>query len=95
MAAGEDVWRERAETAEAQITTAKEATENVRAKMRSFSETFGIKGTMSGDLRINFDKLVEVIGVEQALELRKIIDEKYHIRGAPGEKPKITVPLTT
>ena len=42
-------------------------------------------------LEIDFDKFVPALGVEGALELRRIIDETWRVSGAPGEKPRLKV----
>lgn len=85
----EDMWRERAESAEAKVATAQQATEQVKEKIKFLNTEFGIKPAYSGTIKIDYDKLVEGIGIEGALELRGVIDRKYSISGAPGEKPRV------
>jgi len=82
----------RAQSAEARIETAREAGEQLKAKLRSLTETFGIKTGFSGNMSIDYDMLVENLGAEQALILRGIIDKHYAISGEPGDKPKIRMP---
>jgi hypothetical protein len=60
-------------------------------RVKEFKATFGIKEKANGEIHIDFEKLVENIGMEGAFELRQIIDERYHISGKPGEKPHLRV----
>ncbi len=86
----ESDWIHRAQTAEARLKTLEQQIEPVKIKVQHFKESWGIKeSNQDGSYKINFDKFAENLGMEQALELRAIIDEKYGISGAPGEKPKV------
>lgn len=40
-------------------------------------------------------EFVEALGFDEALALRKMIDEHYKITGAPGEKPRVKVSAAT
>ena len=92
---GDSYWVDRAQTAEAQLNTLKEAYGPALDRVKEFKTNFGVKERSNGTIDIDFDKLVGRLGVEAALELRGIIDEKYNISGAAGEKPKIRVKAET
>ena len=85
----EEMWMNRAQTAEAQITTIKEASEDAIKRIKEFKANFGVRERSNGEIQIDWDKFVDNIGVEGALELRKIIDDKYNISGEAGDKPRI------
>jgi len=87
-------WRERANAAEALVQTVNEGNARLQEQLRGFMEEFGLKNVQNGKMRVNYDRLAEGIGIEGALELRAIIDNKYSITGKPGEKPKVRMPLT-
>lgn len=87
----EQAWMERAQNAEALLQTSAENTARLKEKLRGFTEMFGIKQSMEHGISIDFDRLVDNLGIEKSLELRAIIDEKYSISGAAGEKPRVTV----
>ena len=57
--------------------------------MKTFKANFGIKERADGEIVIDFDKFADRLGVEAALELRRVIDERYHVSGEPGKKPRI------
>ena len=57
--------------------------------LRAIKTPFGIKTGFSGGFQIDYEKLVENLGLEQALILRAVIDEKWRVSGGPGEKPKV------
>lgn len=80
-------WRERAETAEAKLSTQQQVHEMAVGRVKQFKGNFGVRERSNGEIIVDFDKLVERIGIEGALELRKIIDERYQISGEPGKKP--------
>ena len=84
-------WVERAQSAEARLNTLKGAYEPALEKVQQFKTAFGVRERSDGTIDVDFDQFVERLGVEQCIQLRCIIDEKYGIRGAPGEKPKIRV----
>ena len=83
----EDVWRERAQSAESLVITMKQASESAIKRVKEFKGNFGIKERQDGEIVIDYDKFVERLGAKGALELRAIIDEKYQISGEPGKKP--------
>ena len=89
MSQGESYWIERAQSAEAQVQTLKDAFQPAIERVKNFKANFGVKERSDGQIDINFDVFAERLGLESALELRAIIDEKYQIAGAPGEKPRI------
>ena len=61
-------------------------------RFQAFKANFGLRETSDGSIIIDFDKFAEALRMEQALELCRIVDEKYGITGAAGEKPRIRVP---
>lgn len=85
----ESMWIERAQSAESKIETMRQAHEAAANRIKEFKTNFGIRERHDGSIDIDFDKFAERLGPENALALRKIIDEKYAIRGAPGKKPKM------
>lgn len=86
----EAMWIERAQSAEAKLKTLKEAVEPALERIKVFKANFGIKERENGEIRIDFEKFVDRLGLEQALTLRKLIDERYQVKGAAGEKPRVT-----
>lgn len=85
----EDFYRQRAETAEAQLATLKYAQAAAIDRVRQFKANFGIRERSNGDLVIDYQKFVKALGLEAALELRKEIDLAYRITGEAGEKPRV------
>ena len=85
----EDVWMERAQSAEARLVTLRESLGAAVERVKVFKTNVGIREKSNGDIEIDFDKFVGNLGIEAALELRKIIDELYQISGEAGDKPKI------
>ena len=73
----EAMWMERAQEAEAKLCTQKEAFEQAIGRVKEFKTNFGIREKNNGEIDIDFDSFVENLGIENSLELRKIIDEKY------------------
>ena len=84
----------RAQSAEARIETSRAASEQLKEKLRAITDTFGIKTSFDGGMRIDYDMLVENLGAEQSLVLRGIIDKHYSISGEPGVKPRIRMPVS-
>ena len=82
-------WMERAQHAEALVSGSRAGTETVKEKLRQMTDLFGIRGSFEGGLKIDYTKLVANLGIEQCLELRKIIDEAHNISGEPGDKPRV------
>lgn len=87
--ADEQFWIDKAQTAEAQIATMRDQVEPLREKCRHIKETFGARERSDGSFDIDYQAFVDNLGMEAALEVRKIIDETYNVSGAPGEKPKV------
>ena len=92
MAMGEAEWRERAQSAEAALTTCRDNQDRLKEKVRSVCETLGAKEKRDGRFDIDYEAFVERLGMEGALEVRAIIDEKFGISGEPGEKPRVRMP---
>ena len=82
-------WRDRAETCEAKLSTQQQVHEMAVGRVKLFKGNFGVRERSNGEIVVDFDKFAEGIGVEGALELRKIIDDLYRISGEPGDKPHI------
>lgn len=89
---GEKEWMERAQSAEAKLTTCQGAQEALKEEVRTVRETFGARKRSDGSYEINYDAFVERLGLEAALQVRAIIDEKYQISGAAGAKPRVRMP---
>jgi hypothetical protein len=73
----EDIWMDRAQTAEAQLKTLREAQGAAIERIKDFKANLGIKERGNGEIVIDFPKFVERLGQEGSAALRKIIDEKY------------------
>ena len=87
----ETMWRERAQTAEATISTLRNQINPLREEARSTKDALCAKRRNDGSFDINFDKLVEKLGGEACLQLRAIIDERWKISGEAGAKPRMKV----
>ncbi len=87
----ESDWRDRAMTAESQHQTLRDQTERLREKVRGIMAAFGARERSDGTLDIDFEALVERLPIDQALELRSVIDQKHQVSGAAGEKPRVSV----
>ena len=87
----ESMWIDRAQSAEVRIKTLEDAYKPALEKVKIFKANFGIRETSNGQIIIDFDKFVDRLGLESAMELRKVIDEKYMVSGNPGEKPRLKV----
>ncbi|MCH7487765.1 MAG: hypothetical protein IIC04_12355 [Proteobacteria bacterium] len=87
----ESMWIDRANTAEAKLTTLQDQTSLLKEKVRSTREAVCAKEHSDGSFTIDFDALLKQLGAESCLELRASIDEEYRISGAAGEKPRIRV----
>ena len=72
----EDFWIERAQSAEAQLKTLREAQGAAIERIKAFKSNFGIKERGNGEIVIDFVKFVERLGPEQSAILRNVIDEK-------------------
>ena len=87
----EAMWMERAQAAEAQLTTMREAKDAAINRVKEFKTNFGIREKQGGVIEIDYDKFAQALGVEGCLELRKVIDETHNISGAAGKKPRLKV----
>ena len=82
----EDMWMDRAQTAEAKLKTLREAQGAAIDRIRGFKANFGIRERDNGEIVIDFQKFVERLGDDSANELRKIINEKYPVAAVPKRK---------
>ena len=82
-------WIEKVKDAESRFETYKQANGAAVERVKQFKTNFGVKEASNGEISINFDKLVPALGLEEAMELRKVIDETYSVSGNAGEKPHI------
>ena len=79
----ESMWIDRAQSAEAQLKTLREAQGAAIERIKQFKTNFGIKERSNGEISIDFDKFIEMLGEEQSLELKRLIDKRY----APMQGP--------
>jgi hypothetical protein len=84
-------WIERAQSAEAKLATLKNQFEPALERVKAFKANFGVREKSNGEIEIDFEKMVERLGADGCLELRRVIDERWNISGNPGEKPKVRV----
>ena len=80
-------WTERAQSAEAKLATLKQAYEPALERVKQFKANFGIRERDNGELVIDYEKFVERLGAQGALDLRAVIDEKYQVTKKPAKKP--------
>lgn len=85
----EQMWMERAQSCEARLITVEDQFKPALERVKAFKTNFGVRECDDGTLIINYDKFVERLGLEGALELRSIIDSRYQITGSVGEKPRV------
>jgi hypothetical protein len=71
------MWMDRAQTAEAQLKTLRDAQGAAIERIKDFKANFGIKERSNGEIVIDFPKFVERLGPEGSAELHKVIAEKY------------------
>lgn len=90
----ESVWIERAQSAEARIKTLEDQYRPMKERVQAFKANFGVKERSDGSIVVDFEKFVANLPLEQALELRAVIDEHHRISGAPGEKPKVRLSVS-
>lgn len=76
----ESMWIERAQSAEAKVATLEQAYRPALDRVKEFKASFGVKEKSTGEIEIDFVKLVQNIGYEASLELKQIIDEEYEIK---------------
>ncbi len=89
--AEDSFWIDRAQSAEAREKTLRDQIEPLKERVRSICEMLGARIKGDGSAEIDFEKFVEHLGMENALQVRAIIDERYGITGKSGEKPRIKV----
>ena len=87
--ADESFWVEKAQSAEARLSTAQAQIDPLKEKIRGLKEMFGAKEKSDGSFDIDYTKFVGMLGPAGALEVRRVIDEMYGISGNAGEKPRI------
>lgn len=87
--ADESYWVERAQSAEARFKTLHDQMERIQQESRAVLETFAARKKSDGSYQIDFERFAEQIGLDGAMELRQIIDQRYQVSGSPGEKPRI------
>lgn len=73
----EEMWMERAQSAEAKLVTQKENLGAAIDRVREFKKNFGIREKPGGVIDIDYDKFVQNLGLDAALELRNVIDETF------------------
>lgn len=73
----DDVWIERAQSAEARLKTLKQAYEPALERIKTFKANFGIKERDNGEIEIDFPKFVKALGADNIAVLRTVIDEEY------------------
>lgn len=87
----ESQWIERAQSAEARLQTCQGNIDRLKEDVREVMETLCAKKRRDGAIDIDFEKLVQKLSLEHALELRTMIDQHHRISGAAGKKPRISV----
>ncbi len=87
----ESHWIEKAQSCEAQLSTLKDAYGPALERVKQFKANFGVRERENGEIDIDFEKLVERLGLSACLELRAVIDARYNVSGEPGEKPRVRV----
>jgi hypothetical protein len=70
-------------------TTLKDNTDRMREDARAILDMFGARKKENGAFSIDFEKVANNLGIEQCLELRRVIDEVHSISGEPGQKPRV------
>lgn len=85
----EQMWIERAQSAEARLKTLEDAIGPMKERIQNFKMNFGVKEGSDGSITIDFEKFAKNLGLENAMELRKVIDEVYRVTGEAGQKPHI------
>ena len=68
-----DHWIDRAQNAEAKLGTIQAANDSLKEKLRAVEDNFGIKGSYSGDLKIDFEKLVNSLDPQGKDTLRGLL----------------------
>lgn len=78
----EQMWMERAQSAEARLATLAQAKDALLERVRVFKDNFGIKEKGSGELEIDFDKFACNLGEENAIALIQILEQTYGLKKA-------------
>ncbi len=73
----EDDLRFRAESAEANLNALKGRIDSANEDARNVLDTFAARKRSNGSFDIDYQKFVERLGKDSAMELRAIIDEVY------------------
>jgi len=73
----ENFWIDRAHTAEARYNTLEQSVSRVKEDSRTILDTFCARKKPDGTYDINYEKFIQRIGHDGAIELRQIIDEVY------------------
>ncbi len=79
----------RAETAEAKLGTLKANIDALKERVQQFKANFGIREKSDGSIDIDFDKMVDRLGLEASLELKSVIEGKYAVRRRRHLKPTV------
>jgi len=83
----EQMWMERAQSAEAKLSTMKEQQDRLKEDAQFILTTFGARKKSDGSFDINYQKFVDILGSEQALEVKKMIEVTY---GSEKEAGSVT-----
>lgn len=73
----DDMWMERAQSAEAKLSTMQQTHGAAIERIKVFKANFGIRERDNGEIVIDYEKFVERLGKENAKELKKVIVEQY------------------
>lgn len=73
----EDMWIERAQSAEARLGTMRDTHEAAMQRFKEFKKTFGLKQKADESIHIDFDKFTDALGQEGCMQLKAIIDKKW------------------
>lgn len=72
-----DHWVEAAQSAQARLATMEANFRPAIERVKIFKANFGIKERSTGEIDIDYNKFVENLGKENALELKKVIEQTY------------------
>ena len=92
MAFDEGSMQDQIRSLQTQLATAKQQYEPILERYTNFKGNFGVKEKSDGTIVIDYDKFVERLGMEGALALRAVIDERYKVSGGAGQKPRVRLP---
>jgi hypothetical protein len=85
----EENFRDERDSERARNSTLSQSNDKLKEKVRTVLETFGAREKSDGSFEIDYDAFVERLGIDGALAVRKVIDERYKVSGAAGEKPRV------